>query len=204
MIKKIISLIFLSILLIFAKNVNAEPNSTTPAPMQEVSGKKVDQNSKILAAYLKKYNSPLQDYAHDFIEAAEKYGIDWKLVPSISGVESTFGKFIPGGTDYANTSYNAWGWGASTPEAAIYFKSWKEAIYTISKGLKENYIDKGLKDPVSMNRVYAASPTWGTKVAYFMKDLEGFAAKYTLENPEITSIETNTPVAATSGQLAFK
>lgn len=195
--KKVIGLILFAIILIFAKQVNATPdNNSTPTQMQQVEGKKIDKNAKILAGYLAKFNSPLQAYSQDFIDAANKYGLDWKLVPAIAGVESTFGKFIPGG-------YNGWGWGVYGSQA-IYFSSWKDAIYTVSKGLRENYIDKGYKDPYSMNKIYAESPTWGVKVAYFLADMENFANKYEQDNPERAELEMSDQTAANSGKLANK
>ena len=124
---------------------------------------KGDRRAEILQAYLARYNSPLQAHAADFIEAADTYNMDWKLVPAIAGVESTFGKHIPGG-------YNGWGWGVYGNQA-LGFKSWRHGIFTVAEGLKKNYIDKGLTTPIAMNRIYASSPTWGTKVNYFLNDI---------------------------------
>lgn len=138
-------------------------------PSSQVEVKSLDEEAKVLSNYLAKHNSPLQYHAQDFIDAANQYGLDWKMLPAIAGVESTFGKQIPGG-------YNAWGWGVYGNQA-IYFKSWKEAIFEVAKGLRENYLDKGLQDPYAINRVYAASPSWGWKVHFFMKDLEEFTQK---------------------------
>src|SRR5688572_7783897 len=54
----------------------------------EISAKQFDPRAKILADYLEKRNSPMKNQAQDFIDAADHYGIDWKLVPAIAGVES--------------------------------------------------------------------------------------------------------------------
>ncbi|MCR4305823.1 MAG: hypothetical protein NUV73_01940 [Candidatus Daviesbacteria bacterium] len=161
-----------------------------------IEAKKLDYRAEILSNYLAKYNSPLQYHAQDFIDAADTYQLDWKMMPAIAGVESTFGKFIPGG-------YNGWGWGVYGTQA-IYFTSWRDAIFTISKGLREGYLDKGLTDPYSMNRVYAASPTWGMKVSYFMNDIEKFADSYQAGNQKSAGVGTAPKIAAISGQLAFK
>src|SRR3989344_9215484 len=64
-----------------------------------------DNRVKILEEFLKQYNSPLVPHAVDFVKYADEYDLDWKLVASISGLESTFGKAIP------YNSYNGWGWG---------------------------------------------------------------------------------------------
>lgn len=151
--------------------VRAETNSFEPLQEMVIEAKKADPRVVILKNYLAKFNSPLEDSATDFVEAADKYQVDWKLVAAIAGVESTFGKFTPGG-------YNCWGWGVYGDQA-LGFKSYKDGIYTVTEGLRKNYIDKGLTKPLAINRVYAASPTWGVKVNYFINDIEKFAE----ENP---------------------
>lgn len=161
----------------------------------EITASKLDKEAEILAKYLARHNSPLQYHAQDFVDAAKTYGLDWKLVPAIAGVESTFGKFIPGG-------YNGWGWGVYGTQA-LYFKSWKDAIFIVSKGLKEDYISRGLLDPYSMNKRYAASPVWGAKVAYFMNDLNKFASLFETQN-SLSVRETTPKIAAVSGTLVLR
>ncbi|MBI2017909.1 glucosaminidase domain-containing protein [Candidatus Daviesbacteria bacterium] len=164
---------------------------------QEVSLKKLDKEAEILAAYLSKFNSPLQYHAQDFIDAAKEYGVNWKLLPAIAGVESTFGKFIPGG-------YNAYGWAIYTPDSRYAFKSWRDGIFTVTKGLKHDYIDKGLTEPYSINKRYAASKTWGSKVTFFMNDLEQFAVQHELSGKNFTQTVSIPHIAAISGQLILK
>lgn len=159
----------------------------------EVDVRQLDKRALILRDYLQRYDSPLQDHAQDFVDAAEKYHLDWKLVTAIAGVESTFGKQIPGG-------YNAWGWGVYGDQA-LGFRSWREGIFEVSRGLKEGYIDQGLTDPMSMNRIYAASPVWGYKVSYFLEDLEMFSKKYDKQTIKVQNTLGKT--AAPSAQLAF-
>lgn len=158
---------------------------------EKIAAKQLDGEAKILAQYLALHNSPLQYHAQDFIEASKKFNVDWKLVPAIAGVESTFGKFIPGG-------YNAWGWGVYGNQA-LYFSSWREAIFVVTKGLRENYLDKGLTNPYSMNRIYATSPYWGGKVSYFMADLEKFSQKWDEQNYYLASFASPPKTAVLSG-----
>lgn len=127
----------------------------------------VDMRVLKLEAYFKKYNSPLAPYADIFVEQADEHALDWKLVASIAGLESTFGKFIPQG------SYNAWGWGIPTGTSrGLGFTDWEEGIATVSKGLKQRYVDRGLITPDQMGRIYAASPTWASRIYYFMNEIE--------------------------------
>lgn len=135
-----------------------------------------DHRAKVLKAYLATYNSPLADNAETFVRAADAHELDYRLVAAISGVESTFGKQLP------NNSYNAWGWGIYG-DNVIRFSSYDEVIKTISKELRERYIDEWKADDVyKIGRYYAASPTWASRVDYFMEDMQ----KFELSNPTLT------------------
>lgn len=192
----LLSFVF-SFLAMPVRSVDVENTVNLPKDkLDYVESRQLDPQAKILTDYFAYYNSPLQYHAQDFIDAAKVYSIDWKLVPAISGVESTFGKHIPGG-------FNAWGWGVYGNQA-LGFKSWREGIFTVTKGLRENYINKGLLEPYTMNRVYATSPHWGWKVAYFMNDLENFAAKYDLANLKVDTEQTLIKIAAISGQPSLR
>lgn len=194
-----IFLSFLSFLILVSKLNSFEVRAQSvvkTAPFEEVSARKLDKEAQILAAYLAKYNSPLQHHSQDFVDAAKEYGLDWKLVVSIAGVESTFGKHIPGG-------FNGWGWGVYGSQA-IYFSSWRNGIYTVSKGLKEDYISRGLLDPYAMNRRYAASPSWGAKVSYFMADLEKFAQEFENKDINLAQIPLSPKIAAVSASPVLR
>lgn len=188
----ILVILFLTLNLNQVKADNLEAKKTESK--QEIMARQLDPKAKVLAAYLAKHNSPLQYHAQDFIDAANQYSLDWKLVAAISGTESTFGKHIPGG-------YNGWGWGVYGTQA-ISFKSWREAIFTVSEGLRLNYINKGYTDPYSMNRIYASSPAWGGHVTFFMNDIEKFAQNNHTEGITYSFIPANKE-AVTSGLLAF-
>ncbi len=165
---------------------NNDPESGT------IEVKQLDQRAKILSKYLASHNSPMQYHAQDFIDAADKYELDWKMLPAIAGVESTFGKFIPGG-------YNAYGWGVYDTNR-IYFASWTEGIFTVAKGLRENYLNHGLTNPYSINKVYAASPYWGGRVTFFMNDLENYAHRNQTAAELLAQVILNPKIAANSGQ----
>jgi len=134
----------------------------------------LDSRVKILTNFLKQYDSPLTPYAADFVQMADKYNLDWKLVAAISGVESTFGKEIP------PDSYNAWGWGVYGDNVTR-FNSWDEGIDTISQGLRERYMDEwGGKDIYGIGANYASSKAWAGHVEFYMDKIQEFA----LRNPQ--------------------
>lgn len=195
--KIILGLLFIFLLNIPSNSVGVKPAYAQSEQIVVIEAKPVDKRAQILKDYLAKHNSPLENSAQDFIDAADQYDLDWKLVVSISGVESTFGKHIPGGHDPIYTSYNGWGWGVYG-DNVLKFKSWREAIFTISEGLKENYVDKGYTEPLIMNRKYAASKTWGVRVNYFMNDIEKYANNYQFD-VELAEIEYTNNMPETRG-----
>jgi hypothetical protein len=165
----VISTLFLIILnqtpKVYAQEVSAGCSAVLSKPDIE---KAPDSRTTILREYLKQYNSPLVPYAQNFVEIADKYNLDWRLVAAISGVESTFGQQIP------NDSFNGWGWGIYG-DHMIRFSSWTQGIETVSEGLRNKYINKwGAQDVYSIGKFYAASPTWAQRVTYFMAKIDEF------------------------------
>ena len=125
----------------------------------------VDSRAKQLEIFFQSYDSPLATYSAYFVKMADKYGIDWKLLPAIAGVESTFGKKIPVG------SYNAYGWNGGNAR----FDSWEEGIEEVCRKLKEKYYERGLKTPYKIAPVYCPpSLVWAGKVVSFMEKIDGF------------------------------
>ena len=145
---------------IFAEVYHAPSAALTP----QVKNLKQADDLRVAALerVFTKYDSPLTPYAKDYVAMADKHSVDWKLLPAISGLESTFGKQLINGT------YNAYGWGSGT----IYFKNWVDGIETIDKSLRENYMDKWKATDVwSIGPIYAESPTWSVRVNHFMNEI---------------------------------
>jgi hypothetical protein len=153
------------------KNAFAEEKTSSAKIAANIASDNNDYRINVLHKYLNKYNSPLADNAEDFVRYADTYKIDWRFVAAISGVESTFGQQIP-----AN-SYNGWGFGIYGTNVR-YFNSWSDGIETVSKSLREDYMDKwGASDVWSIGKIYAASPTWAERVNYFMDRIQDFSSK---------------------------
>lgn len=189
---KYIKYILISVLLLTLTGSNLVGQVPAEPTHSKLESRELDPRAKVLSQYFASHNSPFEYQAQDFIDASDKFGLDWKLVPAIAGVESTFGK--------AAFGYNAWGWGIYG-DNALNFKSWRTGIYTVSKGLKTGYIDRGLTNPYKMNKVYAASPSWGFKVNFFMNDMDRFASQ-----DGMASIKATNPLiktAAASARLAY-
>lgn len=121
-----------------------------------------DKRIKALENVFEKYNSPLKPYAASYVRTADKYGIDWKLLPSIAGLESSFGKRqMPG-------SHNSYGWGGGH----IYFDSYEQGIEIINKAFKEKYAARGAVTVEQIGPIYAESKTWVPRVKNFMNKFD--------------------------------
>lgn len=127
----------------------------------------------LLRDFLKSYNSPLSPYASDFINEANKNGLDWKLVAAIAGVESYFGQQIP------YNSYNGWGYGVYGNNVRN-FESWPDGIAVVSKALRVDYLDNwGATNVYEIGAIYAADPAWANKVTHFINLIEDFESRST-------------------------
>jgi hypothetical protein len=171
--KLLFSLTILLALFISAASIVSADSLVAEASSQlKVDQKASDYRVDRLESYLENQSSPLAPYAQDFIEIADKYGLDWRLVPAISGVESTFGKRIP------YKSFNAYGWAGGD----FRFASWKDSIEVVSKALKENYVDKGAPSLAKIGRRYCPpNPAWAGKVKFFMQKIEALPLSFDLE-----------------------
>ena len=144
--------------------------AASPSYENTASDKQEEDNkikTEIVRQFFAKYNSPLEPFAQDVIDAANMYNLDYRLIPAIAMQESNLCRKIP--TD----SYNCWGFGIYG-NRVIRFKDYKKAIYTVSKTLTNKYIGKGLDTPEEIMIKYTPSNTgdWAKSVNYFMSLLK--------------------------------
>lgn len=175
--RKIIWFVLLIAILFAPRTALAKEVASSAALNAKDAKEEKDVRVDQLTDFLASYNSPLTDFAADLIANADRYGIDWKLVPAIAGVESTFGKHIP------YQSYNAYGWA----NGAYAWNSWPESIEHVSRVLAEKYYARGLDTPTKISPVYAPpSSTWAGKVSFFMKKLVNFTSENPVEKLTLT------------------
>lgn len=128
---------------------DSQPISYIPVPQENIP-----DESKIakVRAYLTKRNSPLAEYAEEFVKAADTYGIDYRIVAAISIIES-------GGGKNNFRVYNAWGWGKKG------FANWTEGIWAVSAGIGK-YYSRGLTTPRLISYAYCPpnADAWARKV----------------------------------------
>lgn len=129
--------------------------------------KLVDGRSANLKNFFRKYNSPLYDSADYIVYISDRYGFEYRLLPAIAMQESNLCRVIP------ENSFNCWGYGIYGNQV-LRFSSYNEAIKTVAKDIKDNYIDKGLTTPEAvMSRYTPSSPgSWAKAVNHFIRVLE--------------------------------
>jgi hypothetical protein len=143
--------------------------ASLPAIIPSVSGNALSQDARpeILKNYFSYYKSPLISQAQLLVDTADKYELDFRLLPAIAQQESNLCKIIPPNT------FNCWGWGIHS-KGTLGFDSYEEAIETVSQGIKEEYIDKGYLTPEEIMSKYTpmSNGSWARGVTQFMGEME--------------------------------
>jgi len=83
-----------------------------------------EQKAEAIDTYFKERSMPLEGTGMTFVLVAEKYGLDYRLLPAIAIRESSGGK--------AACGYNPFGWGSCKLHN---FKSYQDAIEALGKNL---------------------------------------------------------------------
>ena len=158
--------------------ITPEPVQTTePAPVVEepqaepivYDGMTLDELAEKLNRSLK---STLSDTGMSFAKYAVEMGIDPYLAVAIVLHET--------GCNYSCSTqvkqcYNVGGMkGGPSCNGTSYkkFDSLDDGIYSFMYNLKTNYYDKGLTTAEQMNKKYAASKTWATKVNNYINKIK--------------------------------
>ena len=134
-----------------------------------ISVKSPDQRVSKLQNFLLAKKSPLAYSAPSFIKAADKYKLDWKLLPSIAGVESGFEK---AGNLYDNNPF-----GYMCGSSPCDFDSYDQAIFQVAKTIsrspayKEYRSSRSISDlAIVYNRV--SPEDWSRKIGFFYGKLK--------------------------------
>lgn len=131
------------------------------------SATSADARPGIVRNYLLAYDSPIANYSQKIVETADKYNLDFRLITAIAQQESNLCKRIPPG------SHNCWGWGIHS-QGTLGFDSYDEGIEAVSKGLRQNYFDKGYTNVDDIMHIYTplSDGSWARGVKTFMEDMQ--------------------------------
>lgn len=119
-------------LILFAGAVGPSAISPHQADRPRTGEHRSDRRLETLQRFFQKFDCPAAAYVAEFVEAADTYNLDWRLLPSISFVESAGGK--------ATANNNMFGW----DQGRAHFSSLAAGIYEVAYRLaySDAYKDK--------------------------------------------------------------
>jgi hypothetical protein len=114
----------------------AGPGALSPhqAVRAYMAGPSIDPRQETLQRFFRNCDCPAEAYTVEFLAAADAYNLDWRLLPSISFLESTGGK--------TTRHNNLFGW----DQGRARFASPADGIYEVGYRLanSETYRDRSL------------------------------------------------------------
>jgi hypothetical protein len=119
---------------------------------------KFDLREVILRKFFSRTHCPAERYAGVFVAEADAHGLDWRLLPSLSIVESGGGKHAPGN--------NLFGWA----NGATAFNSISEAIHHVASALSSGRSYRG-KDLEGKLLAYNHSTDYKAMVTDIMRQI---------------------------------
>lgn len=148
---------------------HATAYAALPSAENTLSGKIFQKDARVdtVKSFLNQYASPLEPFAQNIIDAADKYSLDFRLIPAIAMQESNLCKKAP------KNSNNCWGFGIYGKKVTT-FDSYGQAIDTVTKTLALEYKAKGLETPEEIMSKYTPSSngSWASSVNHFMNQLQ--------------------------------
>jgi hypothetical protein len=144
--------------LVICAGLLAIPTASNLAQQPSQSVHKDDPRLFRLQAFFLEAHCALQYLVPDFLEAADRHGLDWRLLPSISLVETGCGRTAIGN--------NIFGWDSGRKR----FASVREAIHSVASRLDNSklYRGKGLGQILA---TYNPKPQYARLVRSVMNQL---------------------------------
>ncbi len=141
---------------------------------------KGDARSEIVASFLERHKSPLTPYDHYgrvLVETADRYNLDYRLLPAIMMQESNLCKSI------IPNSYNCLGFGIHA-RGTLTFENYEASFDRAARELKERYVDIGLTTPEDIMRKYTPSSngSWAFSVNQWIVEMEYNDREHAREN----------------------
>lgn len=126
-----------------------------------------DARTEILRQYMEEHASPLAPYAELVVETADKYSLDFRLITAIARQESNICRIIP------PESFNCWGWGIHS-KGSLGFTSFPEGIEEVSKGLRNEYLNKDYSTIEKIMSKYTpqSNGSWAVGVNAYMTEMQ--------------------------------
>ena len=144
-----------------------------------------DARALLIANFLKRYNTgnrnihhplvPEEYFGKFFASLADKYNLDFRLIPAIAMQESNLCNHTPKPKNEAGVpveSYNCLGFGVYDTKVTM-FPSFEANFEQAAKTLKKNYIDIGLDTPYKIMKKYTppSDGSWAESVNQWMAEM---------------------------------
>ncbi len=129
-----------------------------------------DGRALIIENFFQGHHSVLAGKSDLFVQTADENNLDWRLLPSIAMQESGGGRIVPSG------SFNPFGFGVYGGKV-LHFDSWDDAIQTVGRSLREDYLDQGLLTPEQIMTKYTPPSlekggAWAKGINSFIEELQ--------------------------------
>lgn len=153
-------------------HTRSEKQDTQQSEVGPVPSPTPDPRSSRVAKFFRKYNSPLESNAEDFVEAADQNEIDYKVLASIAMVESTGGKHTP-----SCAKFNPFGWTSSSSPCGFWrFTSFSEAINHVAEQIHTSHFYSNFRRTGQIKELAHSynlgNEEWIASMEYFLRDLE--------------------------------
>jgi hypothetical protein len=112
----------------------ASQSNIGTAIVENNTSESVEYRAQLIDSYFAAKKLPMAGHGKTLVEAADKYDIDWRLLPALAMRESTGGKFACGGS--LAKENNPWGWNSCKGDG---FVSMDESIEMLAKHLSGNH-----------------------------------------------------------------
>lgn len=131
-----------------------------------------DARTLLLENFLRNNQSPMTPYADLIVTQSDKYGFDFRLLPSIAMCESNLGKKVP-----LKAGFNPFGIAVYTGTLeGKAFDSWDHAITWVSQYIYNTFYSKGVTSLTDIEATWAPPAvtnghSWSNCVSYFEKSI---------------------------------
>ncbi len=143
-------------------NLQIFKSDTDPVSITDTRAEKID-------AYFAKWDLPLAGYGAAMVAAADKYGLDWRILPALAMLETTGGKNLCDNVKNGIRNHNIAGFGG----CSLYFSTFEACFDAVAKTISGNgentahlYAGKTIDEIL---KVYNPPGTPGMTVGYHKK-----------------------------------
>ena len=145
--------------LVLAAGLLASPAVAHPDPIPAEAISRKDPRWILVKQFFLDNGAPAHIYVDDFLIAADRNGLDWRLLPSLSIVESG------GGREARNN--NMFGW----DNCRVHFRTVRDGIYRVASMLKNSSLYKRKTSVDQILWTYNPQKAYTKKVRALMAQL---------------------------------